>query len=125
MLEGQHDRAGVGIEQLAQRGDAVVEIVQHRVDVPLEDRAGVGHPQRPTGPVEQRHTDLVFQSGQCPGHAGLGELLKLADLGHRHPVGDLLKPAQRVGIHIYDNNSCFSVEKLIGRMVEQEPTLEA
>ena len=44
-------------------------------------------------------------AGQGPGHAGLGHALQLAHLGDRRTVGNLLKPAQRIGIHNHDVSS--------------------
>ena len=49
LLEGECDGAGAGVDELAHGGDSVVELVQQRVDVPLEYRARVSHPQRPAG----------------------------------------------------------------------------
>jgi hypothetical protein len=116
LLEGQRHRAGIGVDELADGGDAVVQLMQHRVQVRLEDRPGVGHAQRPAGAAQQRRADLRFQPGQGPGDAGLGDRLQLADLGHRGAVGDLLEPAQRVGIHTHDCSSCIHCQYVIGRI---------
>ena len=66
VLEGQGDRPGVGFDQLADRGDPVVELVQQRVDVPLEHRARLRHPEGPAGPPQQWRPDLGLQAGQGP-----------------------------------------------------------
>jgi hypothetical protein len=105
VLECEHHGAAVRIQQLVERRQSVVEAVQQPVDVPLEHRARVGHPQRTPGPVQQCHTDLVLEPGQRPRHPRLSDGLELAHLGHGCAVGDLLKPAKRIGIHIHDNNS--------------------
>jgi hypothetical protein len=116
MLEGENDGPVGRVKQLVQRGQPIVEAVQHRVDVPLEHGARVRHPQRAARPVQQRHADLRLQPGQRSRHPRLRDRLHLAHLGHGRPVGDLLKPAQCVGIHIYDNNSCVGCKHVIGRI---------
>jgi hypothetical protein len=110
LLEGQRHGAGVRVDELADGGDAVVEVVQQRVQVRLEHRPGVRHPQRPSGAAQQRGADLRLEPGQGPGDAGLGDRLQLADLGQRGAVGHLLEPAQRVGVHINDSSSWFSCQ---------------
>ena len=48
LLEGQGHGAGLGLDELADRGDSVVELVQQRVNVPLENLArGVIRSVRP------------------------------------------------------------------------------
>jgi len=74
--------------------------VQQRVQVRLEHRPGVRHPQRPAGAAQQRRADLRLEAGQGAGDTGLGNRLQLADLGDRGAVGHLLEPAERVGVHI-------------------------
>src|ERR1035437_10145318 len=125
LLEGQRDGAGVRVDELADGGDPGVEVMQHRVQVRLEHRPGVRHPQRPARAAQQRRADLLLQPGQRPGHAGLGDRFQLADLGDRGPVGHLLKPAQRIGIHIHDYNSCFICHLVIGRIGDPRVTLNA
>jgi hypothetical protein len=110
LLEGQRHGAGVRVDELADGGDAVVEVVQQRVQVRLEHRPGVRHPQGPSGAAQQRGADLRLEPGQGPGDAGLGDRLQLADLGQRGAVGHLLEPAQRVGVHINDSSSWFSCQ---------------
>jgi len=105
VLEGQGHRPGLRFEQLVDGGDPVVQLVQHGVDVVLEHRTGVGHAQDAPGPLQQRGADLGLEPGQGPGHPGLGDPLQLAHLGDRGPVGDLLKPAQRIGVHRHDASS--------------------
>ena len=105
LLEGQRHGASIRVDELADGGDAVVEVMQQRVQVRLEDRPGVRHPQRPTGAAQQRGADLRLEAGQGPRDAGLGDRLDLADLRHGGAVGHLLEPAQRVGVHIHDSNS--------------------
>jgi hypothetical protein len=116
MLEGQGHGPGLRFEQLADGGDPVVQLVQHGVDVMLEHRPGVGHAQDAPGPLQQRGADLGLEPGQGPGHPGLGDPLQLAHLGDRGPVGDLLKPAQRIGIHRHDGSSWITCLFFIGRM---------
>ena len=108
LLKGQRHGAGVRVDELADGGDAVVEIVQQRVQVRLEHRPGVRHPQRPARAAQQRRADLLLEPGQGARDPGLGGRLQLADLGHRGAVGHLLEPAQRIGVHTHDSNSCFS-----------------
>jgi hypothetical protein len=110
LLEGQRHGAGVRVDELADGGDAVVEVVQQRVQMRLEHRPGVRHPQRPSGAAQQRGADLRLEPGQSPGDAGLGDRLQLADLGQRGAVGHLLEPAQRIGVHINDSSSWFSCQ---------------
>ena len=98
----------VRVDELIDGGDAVVEMVQQRVQVRLEDRPGVRHPERPAGAAQQRRADLRLEAGQGAGDAGLGDRLQLADLGHRGAIGHLLEPAQRVGVHIHDPSSYLS-----------------
>ena len=120
LLEGQRHGAGVRFDELADRGDAVVELMQHRVQVRLEDRAGVRHPQRAARPAQQRRADLRLQPGQRPGDAGLGDGFGLADLGHGRAVSHLLEPAQRIGVHKHDDRSWVSFQLLIGRIGNRE-----
>ena len=81
------------------RRQPVVEVVDERVDVPLERRAGVRHPQHPAGAPQQRGADLLLEPGQGPRDAGLAHAEDLAHLRHGVAVGDQLEPAQRIGVH--------------------------
>jgi len=105
VLEGQGHGAAVGVEELVHGRDAVVEVVQHGVHVPLEHGAGQRHPQGAPGLAQQRSADLGLEPGQRARHAGLGDRLDLAHLGHRRTVRDLLKPAQRIGVKTHDSTS--------------------
>ncbi len=62
--EGEGDHAALGVDELTDRGQPVVEGVDEAVDVLLERDAGVGHPQHPALPVQQRGADLALQPGQ-------------------------------------------------------------
>ena len=97
--EGQRHDAGLGVDELAHGREAVVEVVDERVDVPLERRPRVRHPQHPAGATQQRRADLLLQPGQGPRDARLAHAEDLADLGHRVPVGDELEPAQCIRVH--------------------------
>lgn len=108
MLKGEHDGTAVRIQQLVERGQPVVEAVQQGVHMSLEHRARMRHPQRTPRPVQQCHSDLVLEPGQRSRHPRLSDGLELAHLGHGCAVGDLLKPAKRIGIHIHDSNSWIS-----------------
>ena len=116
VLEGQRHRPGLRLEQLVDRRDPVVQLVQQGVHVALEHRPGLGHAQDAARALQQRGADLGLQPGQRPGHAGLGHALQLAHLGDRRTVGDLLKPAQRIGIHNHDGSSWINSLLVIGRM---------
>jgi hypothetical protein len=102
VLEGQADHPGLRVDELADGGDAVVQLVQHRVDMSLKRHASPGHPQRTARLAQQRGADLALEAGQRPRDARLGDPLELAHLGHRGAVGDLLEPAQCVRIHTHD-----------------------
>jgi len=95
----------IGVEELVHGGDAVVELVQHRVHVPFEHRTGLGQPQSAAVAPQQRRAHLRLQPGQRPRYPGLGDRLQLADLRDRGPVGDLLEPPQRIRIHTHDRRS--------------------
>src|ERR1035438_1847897 len=43
-------------------------------------------------------------------------LFELAHLRHRHTVGDLLEPANGIGIHIHDVNAWLACDSVIRRM---------
>jgi hypothetical protein len=116
LLEGEHHGAGIGVDELADRGDPVVELVQQRVQVRLEHRARVRHAQRAAAAPQQRRADLRLQPGQRPRHTGLRDRLGLADVGHRGPVRHLLEPPQRIRIHIHDHSSWISCYQVIGRI---------
>ena len=81
------------------RRQPVVEVVDERVDVPLEGRTGVRHPQHPAGTAQQRGADLLLQPGQRPRDAGLAHPEDVTDLGDGVAVGDELEPAQRCRVH--------------------------
>jgi hypothetical protein len=116
LLEGQHHGAGIGVDELADRRDPVVEMVQQRVQVRLEHRARVRHAQRAAAAPQQWRADLRLQPRQCPRHARLRDRLGLADIGHRGPVRHLLEPAQRIRVHTYDHSSWISCYPVIGRI---------
>ena len=120
MLEGQRYPAGVGIDQLTDSGDAVVQLVQERIDVPLEDRARVSHPQRPASAPQQRRAELSFQPGQRSRDARLGDPLEFADLSHGRAVGDLLEPAEGIGVHFHDLRSWIPSIPVIGRIIADQ-----
>ncbi len=116
VLERQRHPAGVGIDELAHGSDPVVELMQQRVDVLLEHRARMGHPQNAAAAPQQWRADLGFEPGQRSRYSGLGHPLQLADLGHGRAVGDLLEPAQRVSVHFHDASAWFPCFPVIGRI---------
>ena len=101
--EGQRHDAGLGVDQLVDGRQAVVEVVDERVDVPLERRAGVRHPQHPPGAPQQRGADLLLEPGERARDTGLAHAEDVADLRDRVAVGDELEPAQRIGVHTHDD----------------------
>ncbi|OLT25478.1 hypothetical protein BJF82_12810 [Kytococcus sp. CUA-901] len=101
-MEGDGDGARLWVEELVDCGEPVVELVQHPVDVPLEDGAGVGHPQHPPLAAQQRSPHLLLQPAEGSRDRGLGDHLDLAHLGDGHPVGDELEPTQGSDVHTYD-----------------------
>lgn len=98
-LEGHGDDASLGVEQLLDSGQAVVEVVHHRVDMALERGARPGQAQHAPRALQQRRADLPLESGQRPGDPRLRHHLEVADLGEGHAVGDLLEPAQHLCLH--------------------------
>ncbi len=98
-LEGNAHGAGLGIDQLLGGGQAVVEGVQHGVDVTLEDAAGVRGLQEPARAQQQRGADLSLEPLQTAGDSGLADLVELGDLGDGGTVRYLLEVAQRFGVH--------------------------
>ena len=119
------DDTALGVDELVDGRQAVVEVVDQGVDVPLERRARVRHPQHPPGAAQQRGADLLLEPGQRPGDAGLAHAEDLTDLGHGVAVGDELEPAQRVGVHIHDDIAYESCSDFIGRMDRRRRTLDA
>ena len=98
-LEGHGDGACLGVDQLGDRGEPVVEFVQHRVDMALEHRARVTHAQRAARATQQRRPDLGLQASEGTRYAGLRDCLEVAHLRHRDAVRDLLEPTQRLDVH--------------------------
>ncbi len=101
-LEGDADQAPLGVDELGDGGEAVVEVDDERVDVPLEGRSGVGEPENSPRAAQQRRPDLPLEPGERSRDGGLAHPVDLAHLGHRHAVGDLLEPAEHIGLHIHD-----------------------
>ncbi len=91
-LERDDDGARGGVAERGERGNAVVELVQGAVDVSLERRAGLRHPQDTSAAAEQRHADLGLEAGEGAGDPALTDLLEIADLGDGDAVGHLLEP---------------------------------
>ena len=102
--EGERDHAALGVDQLVDGGEAVVEGVDQAVDVPLEGDAGVRHPQHPAGAAQQGGTDLLLEAGEGPRDPGLAHTEDVTDLGDRVAVGHELEPAERIGVHIHDDS---------------------
>ena len=115
-LEGDVDRAGLGVHQLVDGSVAVVERVQQAVDVPLELGAGPGGAQQATVALQQRRADLALETGQRAGHTGLADHVEIGHLRDRHAVRDLLEPAQCLGLHTHDDSAWISCILVIGRM---------
>ena len=101
-LEGDGDGAALRVDQLLDRGEPVVEAVDERVDMALEGGPGESKAQHAAAALEQRGADLLLEAGQGAGDRGLADLPEVAHLGDRRPVGDLLEPAQDVGLHIHN-----------------------
>ena len=98
-LEGDRDRPGLGVDQLVDGREAVVDVVQGGVHVPLEHRAGVRGPQHPPAPQQERRADLLLEPRQRPRDARLADHVQLGHLGDGGPVGDELEPAQGLDVH--------------------------
>lgn len=93
-----HD-AAVGVDQLGDRTQAEVVVVERLVEVAFEDAARRGQSQCATHPGEQRRTDLTLQPGQRPGQRRLRDVRVLRGLGHRGTLGHGLEPAQHLKLH--------------------------
>ena len=115
-LEGEPDGPGLRVVQLVDGGQPVVQLVQQRVDVALEDRAGVGRPEHPARPVEEGSADLALEPGERARDAGLADEVDVGHLGHRRPVGHLLEPAQGLDLHSHDASAWLSRGADIGSM---------
>ncbi len=63
-LEGERDRSGLGIEQLAHSRQTVVQLMQHGVGVPFEHGTRVSEPEHAATLVEQRGPQLVLEPGE-------------------------------------------------------------
>ena len=77
----------------------VIESMEHRVHVALEDAARVRGTQHPASAVQQGCSDLRLDAGQGTRDAGLADTEDVRHFCHGHAVGDLLEPAQRVDVH--------------------------
>ena len=97
--EGEGGHPTLGVDDLVDRCQSVIQVVDKAVDVALEGRPGVRHPQHPTGPTQQRGADLLLQPGEGPRDPRLAHAEDVADLGHRVAVGDELEPPQRCRVH--------------------------
>ena len=91
--------AGLRRHELRHGVKPAAQLVEQPVHVRLEHLPRAGQPQRPAGSLKQRRPDLRLKAGEGPRHAGLGDHLNLADLGHRHALGDQLEPAEHVSVH--------------------------
>ena len=106
----------VRVEDLAYRGQAVVQLVQHRVDMLFERRPGSGKAQDPPTAPQQGRADLGLEPVKGPGQSGLADPLQLAHFGDCDAVGDLLEPAQHVRVHIHEPSALITCQIAIGRM---------
>ena len=99
LLVGERDRPAVGVHELIDVGQGVVQSVDDGVDMLLEHRTRMGEPQHAAGLDEQRRPDLTLQRHEVPGHLRLAHHPEVGDLGHGGPVSHLLKPSQHLGLH--------------------------
>ena len=118
-LERDRDRPGLRVDQLVDRREAVVQVVEGGVDVPLEHRSGVGGPQHPTAAQQQRRAHLLLEPRQGAGDAGLADLVELGHLGDGRAVRHQLEPAQGLHVHSHDARAWIAVQTNIGRMDQE------
>lgn len=101
MVRDGHD-ARLGVEDLVNRGQTVVDVVDRGIDVALERCPRRRHPQDPALTTQQRRTDLLLQARERARDRRLRHELGLRDLGDRDAVRDLLEPAQHLHVHTHE-----------------------
>ena len=98
-LERHGDGPRLGIDQLVDGRQAVVQVVEQGVDVSLERCPGLGEPQHASVPLQQWCTEIPVQPIQRSRDRGLAHIEDVGDLRDRRAVGDLLEPAQGFSVH--------------------------